>query len=536
MRSVCLPSELPEETNSSFEFSIENGPLISQLVRRLDGLPLAIELAAARMRSMSVQQILDRLARRLDLLATKRADLPARQQTIRGAIDWSYDLLNDDEKKIFQLLSVFVGGFFLEAAAAVCHEACGIDEFDLEESIGSLRDKSLLYSREILGSMRYGMYESIREYAAEKLKSGAEGDSVNLVQTAHSNYYLQWAEQQDAKLHTSDSAWKLMELNLPNLRAAMDSAAAAGHEDTAAKIALAMCPFLGRRGYWSERLSRGLAGLNAARKAFGEKHLVVARLMKEIAVPYQERGEFEESRKWYNESLAMCEAVGERKVAGLIFNNLSMISKAQGDLAAARDLGRRSLDVMRELNDDRGAALSLNNLGLLALEAGQFAEANQLHEESLKLRRKLNDRVGVAGSLNNLGVAAMRRGDLAQAAQWYEEALAELKSLRDDRGAASCLHNLARIAKARGDVDKASELAVESLEIRKKLGDKSGVAAVTHAFEQSGLRAVQADQRSKDGGGGAPALAGGRQRHRDHAVDVQPRRYLHHVVGLWPGE
>jgi predicted ATPase/class 3 adenylate cyclase/Tfp pilus assembly protein PilF len=474
--AVCLFAERSKEANSSFELNAENGPQIGRLVNRLDGLPLAIELAAARMRSMSVQQILDRLSRRLDLLATKRADLPARQQTIRGAIDWSYDLLSEDQKKIFQLLSVFVGGFFLESAAAVCAEACGIDEFELEEAVGDLRDKSLLYGREIMGMMRYGMYESIREYAAEKLKTGDDPQGAAKVQMAHSNWYLKWAEQHDAKLHTTDTAWKLMELNLPNLRAAMDTAAAAGRDDVAAKIALATCPFLGRRGYWSERLSRGLAGLQSARKAFGETHIVIARLMKEIAVPYQERGEFEESRKWYNQSLQMCEAVGEKKVAGLIFNNLSMISKAQGDLAAARELGRKSLDVMRELSDDRGSALSLNNLALLALEAGQFTEATQLHEESLKLRRKLNDRVGVASSLNNLGVVSMRRGDLAQAKQWYEEALTELRALRDDRGVASCLHNLARIAKGRGDVDLACQLAAESLDIRKKLGDKSGIA------------------------------------------------------------
>jgi tetratricopeptide (TPR) repeat protein len=425
---------------------------------------------------MSVQQILDRLSRRLDLLANKKSDLPARQQTIRGAIDWSYDLLGDEEKRTFQLLSVFVGGFYLEAAAAICAEACGMDEFDLEETVAGLRDKSLLYARDVLGLKRFGMYESIRDYAAEKLKDAGETDCAAKVQSAHWNYYLKLAEQHDAKLHTSDTAWKFMEVDLPNVRAAMDAAVVAGGNDVAAKIALAMCPFLGRRGYWSERLTRGLAGLTAARAAFGEKHSVVGRLMKEIAVPYQERGEFDESRKWYNDSLQICEAVGDRKVAGLIFNNLAMISKAQGDLNAARDLGRKSLDVMRELHDDRGTALSLNNLGLLALEAGQFAEAMQLHEESLKLRRKLNDRVGVAGSLNNLGVVSMRRGDLAQAAQWYAEALTELRALRDDRGAASCLHNLARIAKARDENDKACEMATESLELRKRLGDKQGIA------------------------------------------------------------
>ncbi len=497
--AVCLFAERAKEASSAFELTPENGPAIGRLVREMDGLPLAIELAAARMRSMSVQQILDRLSRRLDLLAGKKSDLPARQQTIRGAIDWSYDLLDDHEKQIFQLLSVFVGGFYLEAAAAVCGEAGGIDEFDLEEAVANLRDKSLLFGRETLGAMRYGMYESIREYAAEKLKDAADGDLLLKVQSAHWNYYLKLAEGHDVKLHTTDSAWKFMEADLPNVRAAMDRAAAGGADDVAAKIALAVCPFLGRRGYWSERVSRAIAGLTAARKAFGEKHTVVGRLMKEIAVPHQERGEFEESKKWYNDSLQVCEAVGDRKVAGLIFNNLALISKAQGDLAAARALGRKSLDVMRELNDDRGAALSLNNLALLALEQGQFADATQLHEESLKLRRKLNDRVGVAGSLNNLGVVAMRRGDLLQANQWYEEALAELKALRDDRGVASCLHNLARIAKGREDVDKACELATESYEIRKRLGDKAGVALSLTLLSNLSCEQVQLTQARKMG-------------------------------------
>jgi predicted ATPase len=284
--AVCLFGERSKDANSNFELTPENAPLIARLVKQLDGLPLAIELAAARMRSMTVQQILDRLSRRLDLLATKKSDLPARQQTIRGAIDWSYDLLNDGQKKTFELLSVFVGGFYLEASTAICAQVAGIDEFELEESVSDLRDKSLLYGREVHGAMRYGMYESIREYAAEKLKASSQSDLLPKVQAAHANYYLSLGEQLDTKLHTSDTAWKSMETDLPNLRAAMDFSQTAGTHDVAAKIALAMCPFLGRRGYWSERLSRGLAGLNSARQAFGNQHAVVARLMKEIAVPY----------------------------------------------------------------------------------------------------------------------------------------------------------------------------------------------------------------------------------------------------------
>jgi predicted ATPase/class 3 adenylate cyclase len=481
-----------------FAVTNENAPAVADICHRLDGLPLAIELAAARSRLFPPQALRTRLEHRLPLLTGGGRDLPARQQTLRNAIAWSYDLLDAAEQALFRRLAVFVGGCTVKAAEAVCL-AGGDPALDIVDGLDALVSKSLLRpDEESAGEEpRVGMLETIREYALEQLELSGEAERVRGLQAA---YYLAVAEQAELELHGPEQvAWVArLEREHDNFRAA-----------------LAWALDRGERGAPTPRAERGQGGPGGA----GEAGEVALRLAGALWWFWQMHGDLTEGRRWLEglvhqrraaptarwanglakagymawaqgdhgvarahveESLAVLRELGDRRGIALALFVLGGVVWAQGDYARARSLGEENLALCRELGDTWHTALALNGLGTMARDQGDYMLARARCEESLALFRELRDTQGVAWSLYGLGEVARDQGDDALARSLLEESLALFRELGDTWGIAWSLHDLGEVAAVRGDHAIARARCEQSLTLFRELGDKPGIASSLH--------------------------------------------------------
>jgi len=413
-----------------FRLTDRNAPSIASICRRLDGIPLAIELAAARMRSLSAEEINRRLDQRFLLLTGgSRTALP-RQQTLRSLIDWSYDLLQEPERLALQRLSVFAEGWTEAAAAQVCAGE-GVQLHDVPDLLASLCDKSLVLAEERDDHTRYRLLETVRQYARERLLEQMNGETVR---GRHLECYLQQAEQAAAGLQGAEQMRWLRDLEEEhdNLRAALEWSLVAS-TPAAATNGLRLCAALQRFWLMRGHLSEGRA--------------CCARVLQMTAeVPTRERAD--------------------------ALNAAGVLAYHQHDHAAAREQHTQSLAVRRALGDRRGAAISLNNLGMLAADRGDLGAARELHEESLAIARELGNRNGIARSLGNLGMVALDRQDLVSARILFEDSLAMLRQLEDKDGIAISLHLLGDVARKAGDLGSARACFAESLAILRGLGHK----------------------------------------------------------------
>jgi predicted ATPase/class 3 adenylate cyclase/Tfp pilus assembly protein PilF len=462
---VQLFLERAQAVQPDFHLTDGNGPAIAQLCHRLDGIPLAIELAAARVRGMTPQEILKRLEQKFDVLSTRQRDVPARHRTLRQTMDWSYDLLLEEDKDLFAQLSVFVGGFFLEQAEAVC------ESFDVLEGVFSLKDKSLLRVEELGGQMRYRMLEMVRAYAGEKL--GAEGERIRRQHAAH---FLSLAERWAGKMRGSEEreASEGIALELDNLKAGMDWAREAGEDRWDGAYGLALGEFFDVKGLWAEGRERLLTAEEALRRVGDDQGMV--QVLGRRATYCWRQGEYVEAQRLFVEGLGIAREGGDREGMASCLNGLGRIADVRGEHAEARKLYVESLDIRRELDDRHGIAISLNNLGAIVTDQGDYAEARRLFTESLNIGRDLGDRRGTAHFLNNLGAIAADQGDYDEARKLYVESLGIWRDLGDQWGIASPLNNLGAIAADQGDYVEARRLFTESLEIWRDLGDRQGIA------------------------------------------------------------
>ena len=357
--AVRLFIERAQAAKEDFAVTNENAPAVAEICVRLDGLPLAIELAAARVRLLPPRALLQRLSSRLKLLTGGGRNLPARQQTLRGAIDWSYSLLNPAEQTLFARLAVFVGGRTVDAVEAICN-AAGDLPIDPLDGVGSLLDKSLLRQEEGPdGEARLVMLETIHEYARERLDVSGEGAALR---RQHLAYFLALAEQAEPELRgAAQVAWlHRLETEHENLRAALQWALGTGEAELAVRLASALAWFWEQRSYLSE----------------GRQWLATA-----LALPH-----------------AVAPAVRAKALVGA-----GLLAFRQGDYAHATSLSEASLARYRELGDQQGMAGALANLGTVATEHRDYARARALLEESLELSRTLEDDEGIARALNHLG-------------------------------------------------------------------------------------------------------------------------------------
>jgi predicted ATPase/DNA-binding CsgD family transcriptional regulator len=497
--AVQLFAARAEAVVPGFAVTEENARLVADICRRLDGLPLAIELAAARIKVLPLAAMLDRLQRRLPLLAGGSRDLPARQQTMRDAIAWSYDLLSPDEQTLFQRLSVFAGGFTLESAEWVLGEDDRVAEFqgvrgsvapdtpmprhpDTLDVIASLLDKSLLrLDVDAAGEPRYGMLETVREFALDLLQAS---DDADVVQRRHAMSFVTLAEAVTPDLAGDHLKAVLARLaaELPNLRAAVAWALARGEAETVLRLGMASYYF------------------------------------------YYVHGVPTEAQQWLEDALALAaDATPEDRIKGLLAaTNLATL---RGDLGRASALGREALDIAYASAGRFAAAKALNALGVVDERRGTLDEAAAHFADGLALLAGLGAAVDIederAFLLANLADVLVARGDAVCATAHAEDALARWKALGRTWGTAQALQTLAAAASVRGDQADAARRYAEVLDIRLAIEDQSGLAGAI-----GGIAGVAAAQGKLER---AARLLGASSALRD-AIGI--RHGSHHLRGV----
>jgi predicted ATPase/class 3 adenylate cyclase len=457
----------------SFELSPSNAAAIAQICARLDGIPLAVELAAARVRALPVQQIAARLDDRFRLLTGgSRTALP-RHRTLRAAMDWSFDLLAEPERALLIRLSVFAGSFSLEAAEEICAGA-PVERDDVFDLLSRLIDKSLLSQDDGSSDARYRMLETIRDYAQERL---AELTDVTATRIRHRDWFARLVEEAKPGFFAGpEQAHWLARLSEDhdNLRAALKWS----HQDPdGAEIELKMAAGLWR--FWEIRghLAEGSGWLaKALDRTGGVVNELRASALTGAGVLAGRRGDYTGAASFHEASLMIQRELGNPAAIAAACSNLASVAVAQGDLERARALYEEAIELSRKAEDPRGAAFSLINLADLVARQGDHERADELYAGSIQSFEALGDRWGVAHGTSRLAELARRRGDLDAAAAHYEQALVIYRGLGDRRGEARMLASQGEISDERGNPAAAESFYRQSLELRERLGDRPGIA------------------------------------------------------------
>jgi len=477
--AVALFVQRAVAAKPDFELNRENAAAVAEICARLDGLPLAIELAAARVKVLPPASLLSRLASRLQLLTGGARDLPERQQTLRAAMDWSYDLLNPAEQKLFRRLSVFVGGCNLEGVEAVCDTRSDLD-LDLLDGMTSMLNKSLvLQAPPANGEARFAMLETIREYALEKLAVNGEESATK---RAHAAYCLVLAEESPEQ-QTGTHAAEQMERFVTehgNFRAALEWLTDTGDAEWGLRLGAALFRFWETREYLTEGRARLGKLLKLPRAAAPTKFR--ARALFAAGVLAGAQGDYAAADALVGESLAIARRLDDGQGIAVSLNARAVLAQDRGDIAAAHALFEESLEVWRELGDSRDVARALSNLANVATLQGDHARASSLYEECLAIFQGLGDRTGVAWSLNSQGDVARDRGDTLAARELYGKGLAIFRELGDRWGIAGTLADLGNMAREERDFSAAHTLYRESLKLFQELEHKRGIARLLECF------------------------------------------------------
>jgi len=403
-----------------FELTVDNGGWVAEICRRLDGLPLAIELAAARVRTLSVKQIAERLNDRLNLLTGGSRSLPPRHQTLAATISWSYTLLSGDEQRLLKRLSVFSGGATLVAIEAIC-TGNGIGKSDVLDRLSELVDKSLVVADQRSGETRYHLLETIREFALDKLEEAQETKSVK---DRHLDFFLQFSEEAELKLRGADRMTIIRKLveERDNLSAAFDWAMASQNADDGLRLASALSFFWAERGYIRERI------------------------------------------RWLERALERKPAASLAATANALRSlSLLLITSEEKDFDLVDGLLKESLKLYQELEDKEGVAHVLNYRGFNAMVQKNYVTAKQFLNESLALRRELGTPWNIAHTLQNFATIFFAEGDLNSAKVYIEETIALFQKAGDEYGVARTTSEYADIARMEGDTKHAMEILTRSL-------------------------------------------------------------------------
>jgi non-specific serine/threonine protein kinase len=439
--AVALFVQRAQAVRPDFTLTTENARVVAEICIRLDGLPLALELAAARLRVLTLPALLARLSNRLQILTGGPRNLPARQQTLRDTIDWSHELLTAGEKRLFRRLAPFAGGFTLTAAESVAGEhdatrsaAPPSTSIDMLDGIASLGDKSLLQPiASVDDEPRFAMLETIREYALEQLEASGEAE---MIRQRHALHYLELVEMAEPGFF--GAKWKiwlpLLEAEHENLRAALQYAFTGDESELGLRLAGALAIFWHDRGYLSE------------------------------------------GRRWLDTALSKA-GVGPPEARAKALIGAGILVHRQSDLRSANDLLESGLRLSRELGDGWHCALALTCLGLVAHDQGDYVRTLRLHEESLALYRVAGNTWGVGMALSNIAWVALFVGDLPRARVVAEEALALRRRLDDTLGTAYTLYTLGRVALEERHMVESLAFLAESVDLFRKIGERWGLAA-----------------------------------------------------------
>jgi predicted ATPase/class 3 adenylate cyclase len=487
-----------------FEITDDTSPAIAEICYRLDGLPLAIELAAARIKVLPPSALLTRMEHRLEFLTGGGRDLPARQQTLRNAIAWSYDLLDENEQEFFRRLSVFAGGCTVDAVEAIAedHPSPG----SVLDRLESLLDKSLL--QEVEGTnyeLRFRMLETLREFGLEQL--GASGEQATL-QRRHANYFLAIAEQTEARLESAGQVeWiNRMEQEHDNLRAALEwSKTADSTSETCLRLASALGLFWEARGYYTEGREL-LSAILLTERALGRTAARASILARAAALAYRQ-SDYSATMSLAGESLAIYREVGDRQGIATALIKLGNTATELGDYARASGFLDDALKTWRALKDKHGIARTLISSGWVALRSGKYGLAKSRLMEALALSRDLGDTRNIAFELSGLGEVALRQHDYVRATQLVEESLGLRRQLGNKWGVGVSLGILGWIAMREENWDRAMARLGESLEIRREIGDQSGSAWCLERLAAVALAQGQAEKAARLFGAGAALRA-----------------------------
>jgi non-specific serine/threonine protein kinase len=492
--AVKLFVQRAQAVSPGFVLDDGNGLAVAQLCIRLDGLPLAIELAATRIKLFPPSVLLRQLTRRFDVLKGGPQDAPLRHQTLRRALDWSYELLDHEEQSLFRRLAVFVGGCTLEAVSAIWAAEAGEGEAPATvlDKLAALVDKSLVQQVSNAAEPRFVLLETFREYGLERLREAGEEMAA---QRGHALYYLTLAETAEPLLIGAEQARWLDRLDMEhsNLRAALQwSIHYQAREQTGEigqRLGAALWHFWYIRGYYNEGwdwLNQLLAmpGQPAVQAALHHGKGMLARRLGEPAV----------ALSCFTESLALYEHVGDKRGMASALRVQGFIHHQQGNLDAAQPLLEESLKLFRELDDQEDVAATLSNLGYVAQRQNDWSQARRLQEESLALRRLSGNQHGMIHNLASLSYVAMGQGDLDAAQAYAQEYLAISRELNVPNGITVATRILGKIAYAQGDYVTAHTCFEKSMALAQENGDKGLTAAV--AFDLATTTIKHGDARA----------------------------------------
>jgi predicted ATPase/class 3 adenylate cyclase len=487
--AVQLFVERARLQNPGFSVTERDAPAIADVCARLDGIPLALELAAARMRLLSIDEINARLHDRFKLLTGGSRVAPERQQTLRALVSWSYDLLQDREQTLLDRLSLFSGGFDLRAAEEVCGAEPLLPD-DVVDLLSSLVEKSLVMVEQANGAWRYGLLETIREFAQERL---VDRDDVAATEARHCDYYLGIAKAAKKELEGPEQAeWiRRLEVELDNLRAAIASALA-GRVDPvfAVKFEVALMRFRILRGYSTEARNNVRAAL--VLPGVREPNVARGHALYVGGVLATNQSDYAEATKMLTECLDIRRGLENPRETAAALSTLAALNLQQDDLAQARDYVEEAIGIFRDLEDRIGEAIGLLNLGDISVRQADFGGAQDLFEQCLVISRSIKHQELESDCERNLGELALSAGNLLAAQARFARSLKICRGGEDKRGEAIALWSLGRVDAANGNHTAARRKFAEALPAFQSFGMISEAldcledyAVLLHALGQS---------------------------------------------------
>ncbi|MFZ1321063.1 MAG: tetratricopeptide repeat protein [Ignavibacteria bacterium] len=508
--AVRLFIERALSVNKNFRVNNENASALAEICHKLDGIPLAIELAAVRIKMLSVEKIHERLDDRFKLLTGGQRTALPRQQTLKALIDWSYDLLSDEERILWSRLSVFSGGWNLDAAEEICSDITIINKEDILDLLSNLTDKSIvIFNQE---NHRYGMLESIKHYGHEKL---LKSDEYKNILNRFLKFYMELSEAVSKNFRGSETAFWINIINCEykNIEKGLIWSLDNNENETGARLVGAIAQYwfiLGnlseamrwleivlkkqpeimnfyfcRVNYFIGKFAR-LNGDFEKAKNFLKRSLLYWRevgneqgitdTLNSLGVNEFDQGRFEQAAEYYEENLNIYRESENIKGIAVTLNNIGNVVSNLGDFTKANKLYEECLAIRRELKDELGIGITLNNLGVLAFEQGEYVKANELLKESMQIRLEIGDRNGVTISLLNLGHTAYNQGIYLEASNFYKESLKICKDMGDKALIADSLNNLGKVALEHEGTEQALKFIEESLVINREIGSQSQTA------------------------------------------------------------
>lgn len=498
--AVALFVQRARSVNPNLVIDDRMAMTLAEICRKLDGLPLAIELAAARINILSPDALLARLSNRLKVLSGERRGVPDRLRTMRHAIAWSYDLLTPDEQALFRRMSVFVGGISLDAVESVCQPlGGGRHAYDV---LSALVDHSLVQSAPLSsGDSRFLMLETLRDYGLEQLDLTGEGDEARL---AHATFFVELSEAAEPHLVGGDQeAWlDRLEPESENLRAAVDWSLTLGQEEIPLRIGGAIWRFCSTRGLASDCrawLERALAAEGSDQSPYRGKALIGAgnlfeehreldtgwnyfeqarrfadrtsnpligtRAMTGLGIVAHDRGQYQQALDLHTQAAALAREAGDQRSTGVALANMAGLAWHQGKLDDADRCWNESLEIFAALGDATSEAISAGNLGALAQVRGEFERAERLQQRALTLQRRMKSSRDLPITLTNLGEVLCVLGDFTQSHDCFAEAITLLRAERNTVVEGVALNGVAKLALAEGDITGAASMVMESIRL-----------------------------------------------------------------------